>query len=354
MKISLVTGKSFGRMFVRIAIDSSDNGGLLVRLHVYQAVVLLGWISAPAFSQTLDRSSQSEAAEPQQRSPNQRGDDGNRWDPLTLANVSPAEKDADGILVHSVESPFQKGRTEIRVLLPSKVAASERLPTVYVLPVERGRETRYGDGLVEIQRRGLADKHRAVFVGPTFSALPWYADHPSQSDIRQESYFLQVVVPFVEANYPVLPRREDRLLLGFSKSGWGAWSLLLRHPDHFGRAAAWDAPLMMAEPGRYGSGEIFGTPDNFDRYRIAVLLRSQAESLRSDESGPAGRLVLTGYGNFRDEHLQMHDLLDELRIPHLYRDGPERKHDWHSGWVSESVELLFAGRHSKATPSTRP
>ena len=29
MKISLVTGKSFGRMFVRIAIDSSDNGGLL-------------------------------------------------------------------------------------------------------------------------------------------------------------------------------------------------------------------------------------------------------------------------------------------------------------------------------------
>ena len=64
------------------------------------------------------------------------------------------------------------------------------------------------------------------------------------------------------------------------------------------------------------------------------------KACRSDESGPAGRLVLTGYGNFRDEHRQMHDLLDELRIPHLYRDGPERKHDWHSGWVSESVELL--------------
>ena len=240
------------------------------------------------------------------------------------------------------------------MLLPSTVAEGERLPAVYVLPVERGRETRYGDGLVEIQRLGLADKHRAVFVGPTFSALPWYADHSSRSDIRQESYFLQVVVPFVEANYPVLPRSEDRLLLGFSKSGWGAGLYCFDTRTSFGRAAAWDAPLMMAEPGRYGSGEIFGTPDNFDRYRIIDQLRSQAESLRSDESDASGRLVLTGYGNFRDEHLQMHDLLDELRIPHLYRDGPKRKHDWHSGWVSESVELLLAGRHSKATTSTRP
>ena len=37
----------------------------------------------------------------------------------------------------------------------------------------------------------------------------------------------------------------------------------------------------------------------------------------------------------------MHALLDELKIPHEYRDGPLRKHDWHSGWVSEAVELLL-------------
>jgi hypothetical protein len=57
------------------------------------------------------------------------------------------------------------------------------------------------------------------------------------------------------------------LLLGFSKSGWGAlFSLLLRHPDVFGKAAAWDAPLVMDSPGRHGNGDIFGTPENFEKY----------------------------------------------------------------------------------------
>lgn len=32
--------------------------------------------------------------------------------------------------------------------------------------------------------------------------------------------------------------------------------------------------------------------------------------------------------------------MDELKIAHEYRDGPARKHDWHSGWVKGAVELL--------------
>ena len=72
----------------------------------------------------------------------------------------------------------------------------------------------------------------------------------------------------VGAFNPVQTVPAGRLLLGFSKSGWGAFSLLLRHPDVFGRAAAWDAPLMMNKPGPYGSGDIFGTPENFARYQI--------------------------------------------------------------------------------------
>jgi hypothetical protein len=29
-------------------------------------------------------------------------------------------------------------------------------------------------------------------------------------------------------------------------------------------------------------------------------------------------------------------------VAHEYKDGPERKHDWHSGWVAEAVEFLAA------------
>ena len=53
------------------------------------------------------------------------------------------------------------------------------------------------------------------------------------------------------------------------------------------------------------------------------------------------RLVLLGYGNFRSEHVQAHANMEKLKVAHEYRDGPERKHDWHSGWVREGVELLL-------------
>jgi len=87
-------------------------------------------------------------------------------------------------------------------------------------------------------------------------------------------YLIQVVLPFVEKEYLAQALPEARLLLGFSKSGWGAFSLLLRHPGVFGKAVAWDAPLTVDRPGQYGSGPIFGTQENFDRYRVLTIRRS--------------------------------------------------------------------------------
>ena len=112
--------------------------------------------------------------------------------------------------------------------------------------------------------------------------------------------------------------------------------MLLRNPDVFGRAVAWDAPLMMDRPGKYGSGDIFGTASNFDGYRVSKLLEANVDKLHKEK-----RLLLLGYGTFRAEHEAAHVLMDELKIAHEYRDGPERKHDWHSGWVRDAAELLF-------------
>jgi S-formylglutathione hydrolase FrmB len=245
-------------------------------------------------------------------------------------------KTEDGCLVHEVRSPYQAGTTKIRVLQPDAVEKGKKYPVVFVLPVEAGTENRFGDGLKEVKKLDLHNTLKAVFVAPTFSHLPWYADHPTKPDIRQETYFLQVVVPFVEKTYPVKADADGRLLLGFSKSGWGAFSLLLRNPDTFGRAAAWDAPMMMDAPGKYGSGDIFANADNFSGYRVSKLLEAGAARWQKEP-----RLILLGYGNFRDEHKQAHALMDRLKIAHEYRDGPARKHDWHSGWVREAAELLL-------------
>jgi S-formylglutathione hydrolase FrmB len=269
------------------------------------------------------------------------------------ARISPAGTDKNGFAVHAVSSPYQAGPTQIRVFAPDPLDRKQRYPVVYVLPVEARNENRYGDGLAEVKRGGLSNKHRAIFVAPTFSDLPWYADHPSDCRLRQETYLLKVVVPFIDAQYPTQAEPRGRLLLGFSKSGWGAVSLLLRHPDLFGKAAAWDAPLMQAAPNRYEMQDIFGTQENFEKYQISKLLKQRAADLRGNSTitplsrcgrgaGGEGRLILAGYANFRRHHQRAHELLSSLGIPHAYQDGPQRTHDWHSGWLAGTVELLIA------------
>jgi hypothetical protein len=131
--------------------------------------------------------------------------------------VSPARDAGQGVRVHDVRSEYQSGTTRIRVLLPDQRRGDELFPVVYVLPVEAHEEARYGDGLREVRQHDLHNKQRAIFVAPTFAQLPWYADHPTDPLVRQESYFLKVVVPAVERNYPVRAQRDGRLLLGFSK-----------------------------------------------------------------------------------------------------------------------------------------
>ncbi|MCA9269370.1 MAG: hypothetical protein KDA41_12905, partial [Planctomycetales bacterium] len=130
---------------------------------------------------------------------------------------------------------------------------------------------------------------------------------------------------------------QGRLLVGFSKSGWGAWSLLLRHPDTFQAAAAWDAPLMQSDTRQFGMGPIFGDEENFAAYEISRLLPERRAELASET-----RLALTGYGNFRAHHEKTHALLTRLEIAHHYRDGPQRRHHWESGWLPEAVALLLS------------
>ena len=252
---------------------------------------------------------------------------------VASAQVEPkATVDANGFHVHRVKSEYQAGTTEIKVLLPDRLEKGKRYPVIYVLPVEAGNGKQYGNGLREIKKHDLHNKFGVICVEVAFSHLPWYADHPTDLTIRQETYFLKVVLPFIEQTYPVT---TTRWLLGFSKSGWGAFSLLLRHPGVFAKAVAWDAPLMMALPNRFGMGPIFGTQENFEKYQISKLLAVQAKKL-----GKEPRLLVLGYASFRDHHVETHALMKRLEIAHDYRDEKTSPHTWHSGWVADGVKWL--------------
>jgi Putative esterase len=254
-----------------------------------------------------------------------------------MPTISPATAQADGSLMHVVSSPYQQGEVKIHVLLPDAHCADTGCDVLFLLPVEPHDGRYCGDVLREVCAQQLHQHHRLIYVKPTFSHPPWYADHPSDPGIRQESHFLHVVLPFIDRTYcgPSGPSR--RLLVGFSKSGWGAFSLLLRHPDLFDKAAVFDAPLAWESPNRYGMGEVFETQANLDRYCIVDLLPTKVEQLRA-----RSRLALFGYSDFRGHHQYVHYQMLKLDIPHAYEDGPRRDHTWDSGWLPAAVEFLAA------------
>lgn len=242
----------------------------------------------------------------------------------------------NGETVLTVNGPWQKTDTTIHVLVPDNLATSTKLRVLYVLPVEAGEGTRWGRAFSEIIKLDLHNKYQLLCVYPTFSMLPWYADHPTDSNIRQELHFIKGIIPFIDANFPTTAAAKDRLLVGFSKSGWGAVSLLLRHSKVVGRAAGWDAPFVMTKSGRFGSGPIFGTQQNFDEhYDLSKTVAKHAAKFREQP-----RLIHLGYGNFKDHHIQFEALLNQHNVSHIYRHGPQRKHEWRSGWLLEAVELL--------------
>lgn len=236
-------------------------------------------------------------------------------------------------LEYILDSPYQEAPASVKVAVPP-MKRGVAYPALYILPVQKQPEN---GGIVEAQRLDLPARFGVVCVMPSFARVPWYGDHPDNPMIRQESFILKTLVPFVERTFPVKASLEFRWLVGFSKSGWGAFSLALRWPDVFGFAAAWDAPLMKQSPDQWGMEEIFRDQSGFEPYRISGLLRRQAAQFRSRK-----RLALMGYGLFREHTSQAHELMRELRIAHVFDNRRQLRHVWNSGWLLDAVTNLNA------------
>lgn len=240
----------------------------------------------------------------------------------------------------------------VEVLLPGDVERDERCRVLYVLPVETGAPARreYGDALAVIRDLGLHNRLRLICVAPSFDTVPWYGNHASDPHLRHEDYLTQDVVPMIDRLFPTTGRAAERLLLGFSKSGWGAMNLIFRHPDLFGYAASWDAPLMLGPEmfGAWGTAAHFGTRENFAAHLPAQSAREHAAPFRE-----RCRLVHAGKAYFGTRgdgahpytgpsHLEaFHDLLDALGIRHTYLPDVKAAHSWNAVWV-EPVVLALA------------
>lgn len=124
--------------------------------------------------------------------------------------------------------------------------------------------------------------------------------------------------------------------MGFSKSGWGAFSLILKYPEFFGYAAAWDAPLSFTTF-HYGMEAVYGTPEQLSRYRPDLLIPKQSRFFEKKT-----RLVLAGQKHWGKETAEAHKLLEKAGIKHHYDNTPECPHQWDKAWMEPTLSALIS------------
>ena len=223
-----------------------------------------------------------------------------------------ASTDASGIEYYSFTSPDDGyGTQTLRVLPPSHPAAGVAHNFLYVLPVEAGLGTSFGDGLATMQALDAQDQYNLTIIEPTFSTAPWYADNPNDANLQYETFMTNDLEPWVAANLATTGQ-EQNWLIGFSKSGIGAQDLLLKHPSTFQLAASWDFPADMSSYDEYGSAGAYGTDANFQaNYRLtqAFVDSHKAPFLTNN------RIWIGGYNAFQTDIADYDALLSERASP---------------------------------------
>jgi hypothetical protein len=110
--------------------------------------------------------------------------------------------------------------------------------------LSRLAQSTYGSGLDELQKLGAQNQYDATIIEPIFPNNPWYADSSTDPTINYETFVSTILPAWVDSTFD--PSGTDKnLLIGFSKSGYGALDLLFKHSTVFADAAAWDFPADM-------------------------------------------------------------------------------------------------------------
>jgi putative tributyrin esterase len=128
-----------------------------------------------------------------------------------------------------------------RVVLPLQVAASQKLPVVYLLHGGGGdfREWSNDSDVAQFAERGL------ILVMPEGNSS-YYMNSAEQPQDRYEDYIVNDLIADVEGKFPAAAGRSNRAIVGVSMGGFGAVTLAIRHPGLFafvgGLSSAIDVP----------------------------------------------------------------------------------------------------------------
>jgi enterochelin esterase-like enzyme len=163
-----------------------------------------------------------------------------------------------GKLIESLKIPSKiLGKdVEYSIYLPSDYDANKRnYPVLYLLHGYTDDETGWGQfgEANQIADDAIAKNEatQMIIVMPD-AGVTWY-QNSYDGKTRYEDFFVQELIPFIDATYRTRPKREFRAVAGLSMGGLGTLLLATKHPDLFTAACPLSAAIWTDEEAANGN-----------------------------------------------------------------------------------------------------
>ena len=243
---------------------------------------------------------------------------------------------------------------KVRILVPDgySAGAAKRYPVLYLL---------HGSFDTSASWTTKGDAEKITAGAPMIVVMPpmtgkgqaggWASDWRNEGrggPPKWETFFIDELVPWVDAHLRTLPERGKRAVAGLSMGGFSAMSYAVRHPDLFIAAASFSGAVDTnnAEVQPVIQGETLAdggtTPDAIwgprvteeinwrahNPWDLADNLRGMTLSIRTGNGhGDDGSFDPIEAG-VHDMSVSLHQRFDALGLPHVWDDYGNGTHAW--------------------------
>ena len=226
----------------------------------------------------------------------------------------------------SIKSKYQPDSTKIHIL-ETYLSKDKPLHLVFVLPVEKQKtKYKFGSGFAEFKKLNASHKlkNNVVIIQPDFTHTPWFCNHPTDSTNQQEAYTLECI-NLIKEKYKDYTQKV--YCVGFSKSGWGSMSLVMKYPQLIDGIFVWDAPLATDWNEKWHMSEGVGTKNHFMENYAFANRTNEIKNLKRKT------IVVGGYDLFKDLSTQFVQQLRGSGVYLKHLSNIDYPHVWSQDWM---------------------
>ena len=239
------------------------------------------------------------------------------------------------LIVHSAKMDKD---VPVSVVLPDAYDGTTRFPSVYVLHGAGGSNKKAENPVI----LSLVDRYGFIAIAPDGGKTSWWLDSPIDPKYQYETFVIDELLPFADANFRTIANRWNRGIMGGSMGGHGACYLGMRHKNLFGVIG-----------NIYGGVDLVPWASNWD---IAKRLGSRDGNIRRWEdhsvvniaktlkNGEVDLICALGTEDFfLGCNRQLHEILSANGVAHTYVEvrSPTTLQSVHGKFYDQGAEICL-------------